>query len=160
MFSFNAITMNNLLPKKIVWLLPPAYLAHIFEEYFSGKGFPLWFSSVFKVDLSNADFVIINSVGFAATVAIVILYNIDKLNNFVIAVLGTLFLVNGIIHLLASLFSASYSPGTITGVIIYLPLGYLIYKKIFLLIPEDQRILSIATGIIIQAVVAVIAMSI
>ncbi len=152
--------MSDLKPKHIAWLIPLAYLFHLSDEYFMGEGFPNWFSGVFKVDLSNINFIIINSVGLIATVVIVILYTIDKVNNFVIAALGTLFFVNGIIHFLASLLTASYSPGTISGALLYLPLGYLIYKRIFSLVPEEQRSLSIATGIIIQVVVALVAMNI
>jgi hypothetical protein len=44
--------------------------------------------------------------------------------------------------------------------LIYLPLGYLIFKKIFPLVPEEQRTLSVVAGIIIQIIVALIALSI
>ena len=152
--------MDKLKPKQIAWLMPLAYMFHLLDEYFMGEGFPDWFSGVFKVDLSNIDFAIINSVGLIATIVIVFLYNIDKVNSFVIAALGTLFFVNGIIHFLASLFTLSYSPGTISGILLYLPLGYLIFKNIFPLVPEEQRGLSIATGIILQVAVALIAMNI
>lgn len=152
--------MDKINPKHVAWLLPAAYLIHISEEYLSGAGFPVWFSGVFKTDLSNIDFIIINSIGFAGTIISVILYNINKLNNFVIGVLGSLFFVNGIIHFLATLFTASYSPGTLSGVLLYLPLGYLIFKKIFPLIPREQRALSFMAGVIIQVIVALAAMNI
>ena len=152
--------MNKLSPKQIAWLIPLFYLLHLSDEYFAGAGFPLWFSGVFNVDLSGIDFIIINSIGFVATVSIVILYNFNKLNSFVIAALGTLFFINGIIHLFASLFTMSYSPGTLTGILIYLPVGLLIFKKILPLVQEEKRMLSIAAGIIIQIVVAVVALNI
>lgn len=152
--------MHKINPKQIVWLLPASYLIHILEEYFSGAGFLVWFSGVFNVDLSNTNFIIINSFGFAITITVVILYNFNKLNNFVIGVLGSLFFVNGIIHFLASLLTASYSPGTISGVLLYLPLGYLTFKKIFPLIPQEQRVLSFTAGVIIQVIVALVAMNI
>jgi hypothetical protein len=152
--------MSDLKPKHIAWLIPLAYLFHLLDEYFMGEGFPNWFSDVFRVDLSDINFTIINSVGLIASIVIVILYTIDKVNNFVIAALGTLFFVNGIIHFLASLFTLSYSPGTISGILLYLPLGYLIFKRIFPLIPQEQRALSFAAGIIIQVVVALVAMNI
>lgn len=104
--------------------------------------------------------IIINSIGFIATVAVATLYSLNKLNHFVIAVLGILFFVNGVVHIAASIFTASYSPGTISACLFYLPLGYLVYKKIFPLLPEQQRIISIAAGIIIQIVIAFIALNI
>lgn len=155
--------MNNLSkvkPGTIAWLLPPAYMIHISDEYFSGSGFPVWFSGVFKVDLSIVDFFIINSIGFAATITSVILYNINKLNVFVVGVLGSLFFVNGIIHFLATFFTLTYSPGTLSGILFYLPLGYLIFKIIFPLIPQEQRALCFASGVILQIVAATAAISI
>ena len=149
--------MNRLKPKHIAWFLPAAYLLHLIEEYFGGEGFYSWFSSLLNVDLSSLDFIVINSFGFTITLIIVILYNLNKVSNFLIAALGSLFFINGIIHLLASIFTASYSPGIITGIIIYLPLGVLVFKKIFPLLPEDQRILSFIAGVAVQIIVALIA---
>jgi hypothetical protein len=152
--------LNRLNTKHIAWLLPVAYLLHLTEEYFGGEGFYSWFSGMLNVELSSTDFIVINAFGFATTLIIVILYSLDKVGNFLIAALGSLLFVNGIIHLLASLFTVTYSPGTITGIIIYLPLGVVVFKKIFPLLPEDQRILSFIAGVSVQIIVALIAFSV
>ena len=152
--------MNKLTPKHIAWFLPIAYLIHIFDEYFSSEGFPMWFSGIFKTSLSSNDFIIINSVGISATLIIVILYNFNRVNSFLIATLGTLFFINGLIHLFASVTTLEYSPGTLTGIVIYLPLGYVVFKKIFQLMPGQQRGLSIITAILLQIAVAIIALNI
>lgn len=140
--------------------MPSAYLIHLLEEYFGGVGFPHWFSNLLNISLTPENFILINAFGFSATLIITILYNLDKANDFIIAVLGTLFFVNGIVHLLATLFSATYSPGTITGVIIYIPLGILIFKMIFPRIKKEQRMLCFVTAIVVQIIVALIAYNI
>ena len=150
--------MINPSPKLIAWLLPLAYFFHLADEYVTG--FPGWFSGIFKVELSLNDFIAINVFGFTATIIIVILYSFNKVNSFVIATLGVLFFVNGIIHIVATIFTVSYSPGTISGLIFYLPLGYLVYKSIFPLLPEKQRSFSVVVGIFVQIIVAVVAFSI
>ncbi|MBK9096593.1 MAG: HXXEE domain-containing protein [bacterium] len=150
--------MINKEQKYIAWFIPAAYLFHLADEYFAG--FYRWFSVIFNVNLSLNDFIIINSIGFTAAVAVATLYSLNKLNHFVIAVLSILFFVNGVVHIAASIFTASYSPGTISACLFYLPLGYLVYKKIFPLMPYQQRSISIAVGIIIQIVVAIIALNI
>jgi hypothetical protein len=144
--------------KHVAWFIPTAYLFHLTDEYL--MEFPNWFSGIFKVDLSLNDFIIINSIGFAATVAAAILYTLNKLNHFVIAVIGSLFFVNGVVHIAATIFTTSYSPGTISAIFLYLPLGYLVYRKIFPILSEQQRSLSITAGIIIQIFVAIIALNI
>jgi hypothetical protein len=123
-------------------------------------GLPDWFSGVFNANLSLNDFIIINSIGLTAVVVIVILYGLDKVNNFLIVALGSLFFLNGLIHLAASLVTATYSPGTISGVILYIPLGVLIFKKILPLLPEQQHSLSIVAGIIAHIIISVIAFNI
>ena len=150
--------MNKFGAKQIAWIIPVAYLFHLTDEYFTG--YPDWFSQLFKVDLSLNNFIIINSIGFTATILIAILYSFNKINSFVVAVLGMLFFVNGLVHIAATVFTFSYSPGTITGLSFYLPLSYLVYKNIFPLLPENQRSLSVVVGISVQIIVAMIASSI
>jgi len=150
--------MNKIKQKKIAWLIPLAYLLHLSDEYLTG--FPNWFSGTFKVSLSLDDFIIINLTGFTAVIIIALLYTFDKVNNFILASLGTLLFINGLIHIVSSVFTLSYSPGTISGILFYLPLGYLVFKNIFPLLPEQQRSLSAVVGVLIQVVVAIVAFSI
>ena len=104
--------------KHIAWFLPAAYLLHLLDEYFTGAGFAGWFSGLFKAGLSESNFIVINAVGFTAVLVIAILCTLGKANNFVLAVVGSMFFINGIIHPLVSILTATFSPGTITGVII------------------------------------------
>jgi len=152
--------MTKTTPKMIAWFLPIAYLVHLIDEYFSGEGFSNWFSGIFKVSLSPNDFIIINSIGFTATVVIAILYGFNKVNHFIIALLGSLFFTNGLVHIAASVLTEAYSPGTFTGIIIYLPLGFIIFKKIFPLISQQQRLLAVAAGVTVQIFVATVALNI
>jgi len=152
--------VNKLKLKHIAWFIPVGYLLHLLDEYFVGEGFANWFSEVMKANLSSGDFIIINSFGLAAVVLIVMLYSLDKLNGFLIAALGVLFFVNGIVHITASLLTVSYSPGTFTSFVIYLPLGFVVIKNFYPLLPEQQRILSIITGVALQVIVAIVALNI
>jgi hypothetical protein len=146
--------------KQIAWFLPVAYLLHLLDEYFTGAGFAGWFSGLFKTGLSESNFIIINAVGFTAVLVIAILYTLGKANNFVLAVVGSLFFINGIIHPLVSILTATFSPGTITGVIIYLPLGVLVFKKIFPLLQEQQRMFSVILAIALHILVSVVALNV
>ena len=146
--------------KYIAWFLPVAFLLHLLDEYFIGAGFAGWFSILFKASLSEINFLVINAVGFITVLIIAILYTFGKANNFVLATVGSLFFINGIIHPLASFLTATFSPGTITGVIIYLPFGLLVFIKIFPLLQEQQRMLSIILAITLQILVSVIALNI
>jgi hypothetical protein len=58
---------------------------------------------------------------------------------------------------MATIFTWTYIPGIISGMVIFLPLGHLIYHRIYPELPENQKILSIATGILLLFTVSMIA---
>ena len=149
--------MKALSPNQMAWLLPLILLIHQSEEYF--YQFPLWFSNLFDANLSSQDFILINGIGLFVITVLTLFYIIHK-NNFILVALGTLVFVNGIIHLLLSLYTFSYSPGTISGVVLFIPLGWIILKRISPQLPVNERIISIASGIIILLIVSMIAMNI
>jgi hypothetical protein len=91
---------------------------------------------------------------------IITLYSYDKIGQIFPAILGVLFFVNGLVHIAASLFTASYSPGTISGAVIYIPIGVLIFKKIFPPLTGQERTIAAAAGIIIHIVISAIAFNI
>ena len=141
--------MNTSSTTHLAWLLPLAIFIHQVEEYL--LGFPAWYSELMNVELSNQDFLIINGVGLFAFVVWSISYYFSK-NNTIPAALGTLALVNGLIHVGISLYMLEYSPGTISSIFIYIPLGLFIYKKIFPQLGSGQRIIAISIGMLIQVI--------
>ena len=75
----------------------------------------------------------------------------------IMVALGTLVFVNGIVHLLLSVLTLTYSPGTISGVVLYIPLGRIIYKQILPLLSDQEKTLSIVSGVLILVLVSIIA---
>lgn len=141
-------------PNQIAWLLPVTILAHQLEEYFGQ--FPQWYSNLLNAQLSNWDFIVINSIGLSIFTVASLSYFFNK-NNFILVALGTLVFVNGWTHLLLSLFTLSYSPGTFTGAVLFIPLGTVIYRKILPKLKSGEKIIAIALGILVLAMVSTIA---
>ncbi len=81
-------------------------------------------------------------------------------NYLAIIAVGVLFFINGWAHLLASIYTWSYFPGLISGIIIYLPLGVLIYKKIYIKSKLKDRQWGVLIGVGFQILVNVIAQAI
>ncbi|MGB5498512.1 MAG: HXXEE domain-containing protein [Maribacter sp.] len=142
---------------QIAWLVPVTFLVHQIEEYLGQ--FPLWYSNLLKAELSNQDFIVINAVGLFVFTALSLSYLFNR-NNIILAALGTLIFVNGISHLLLSVFTLTYSPGTISGIVLFIPLGSIIFRKIFPQLSEGERITAIAIGIFVLFMVSMIAMNI
>ena len=138
-------------------LLPVTILAHQLEEYFGH--FPLWYSNLLNAQLSNQDFIVINSVGLFIFTVWSLSYLFSK-NNLILVALGTLVFVNGLLHVLLSIFTFSYSPGAISGVVLFIPLGIIIYKNVMPLLSPPKRIIGIAIGVLVLFMVSLIAMNI
>ncbi|HEX9828189.1 MAG TPA: HXXEE domain-containing protein [Flavobacteriaceae bacterium] len=138
-------------------LLPVTIFVHQLEEYFGH--FPLWYSNVLKAQLSNQDFIVINSVGLFIFTVWSLSYLFSK-NNLILVALGTLVFVNGLLHVLLSIFTFSYSPGAISGVVLFIPLGIIIYKNVMPLLSPPKRIIGIAIGVLVLFMVSLIAMNI
>jgi hypothetical protein len=135
-------------------LFPFIFLVHQLEEYFTA--FPLWYSNLLNADLSNKDFILINGIGLLLFILARITYGLYK-SNIILLVMGTLVLMNGIIHLLLSIITLSYSPGTISGIVLFIPLGLLIYKRILPEMIKRDKFIAISIGILFLFSVSVIA---
>lgn len=137
--------------------MPAALLAHQLEEYF--WHFPKWFPSLLSADLSNEDFVIINAIGLLIVIAVSVYYRFTR-NPMIPVALASLFLVNAGAHLLGSIFTISYSPGSISGLLLLLPLGILIIKNYSPQLSSSQNLVAIVTGIVALIIVGLIGRSI
>lgn len=105
-----------------IWLFPIAYGAHILDELWSGVGFPAWFSGLTGAQLTVERFVSMNTTAFVILVVLVVIGRWWRPE--VILVLGTVIFVNGLLHLGLSLATWTHSPGVITSVLAWLPLGW------------------------------------
>lgn len=147
----------TLSPNQMAELLPVTIFVHQLEEYFGH--FPLWYSNLLNVQLSNQDFIVINSVGLFVFTIWSLSYLFNK-NNLILVALGTLVFVNGLMHFLISIFTFSYSPGAISGVVLFIPLGIVIYKNILPQLSPSRKIVGIAIGVLVMFMVSLIAMNI
>jgi len=138
----------------MAWLIPIVLLTHQLEEYFGQ--FPQWYSNLLNAQLSNRDFIVINSIGLLIITIASLSYYFNK-SNFILVALGTLIFVNGWTHLLLSLFTLSYSPGTISGIVFFIPLGTIIYRKILPQLKSGEKILAITIGVLFLVMVSSIA---
>lgn len=143
-----------------VWLLPVTYSIHIVEEYFCGQGLPVWLSEFINADISDFDFIIINSFALLIVILFASIYSFYKQYNVLYLALTSLFFINGIVHLVTSLVSNSYSPGMVTGAILYIPMGFFLYNKIKPALTRSNQKLGFLLGILIHIVVALIAYNI
>jgi hypothetical protein len=112
------------------WGLLSAVVLHISEEFIFPGGFAVWYRR-YRIDPSRVTprfLIIVNAL------LITVCVNIALLGRTGVGVIYWLIIAamlcsNGIWHVWASYKSRSYSPGMITGVVIYIPLALYGYRQ-------------------------------
>jgi hypothetical protein len=109
-------------PTRWAWLFPVSYLLHLIEEYGGGEGFPRWISRVASVNFTEQDFLTLNAFGLGL-MTVGALLSMKNAWYWLWLALGGVVLLNGALHVVFSLLTWSYSPGLLSGLLIWLPLG-------------------------------------
>ncbi len=140
------------------WLvLPASYLAHLAEEWFGGEGFASWTARVVGAPVSERRFIVVNSIAAPAFLLGAVLAITKPAWHWFIVTFGTVVLVNGLLHVLGSIGTGSYSPGVITGSALYLPLGIVALRLGRTRSPETTFWVAAAVGVAIHGLVAIVA---
>jgi hypothetical protein len=105
-----------------IWLYPATYLLHILEETFTGERFYNWIRRIVGRRVPARAFLVLNACFFALMIAAVSILQAGGW-GWLLPALGTITAVNGFGHFIGSLATRSYSPGLITGILMWLPLG-------------------------------------
>jgi hypothetical protein len=130
-------------------LLPIALLLHIAEEWYGG--FPQWTALIAGEGLEPERFLLISSLGF-------LLFSLGTLAAFqdpsvawLVVVLAALVVLNAALHTLATVAFRAHSPGTVTGLVLYLPLGILVLRSSAAALPRTQFAGAVVLGLLLHA---------
>jgi hypothetical protein len=104
-------------------LFPLTYLAHIAEEYWVGGGYSDYLLRTYSVELSRQRFLALQALGLSLMVLGLILGVILRFPVTMIAMLSAVIIGNALVHTVRSINRRIYSPGLITAIALWLPLG-------------------------------------
>jgi Protein of unknown function with HXXEE motif len=141
-----------------LWLFPASYALHIAEEGLAGERFYRWIGRVTGRQISPGVFVGVNLACEAAMIAAVRQALAREDTTWVVPALGTITAANGIGHLAGSLATRSYSPGTVSGVGVWAPLGLYAVVRSRQLLPRPAWRRGIMAGALILGSVALSAL--
>jgi hypothetical protein len=138
------------------WLFPFSYALHIAEEYWGG--FYLWLSDLSGADLSREDFLLLNGIAFVVMTAGVAIGSMRPGARWLLAGFGTVVLVNSLLHIGGSMLTRSYSPGVVTGTVLWLPLGLYALRRVRREVSAGRFAAGIMLGIALHLLVTALAM--
>src|SRR5688500_16241930 len=135
----------------LLWLFVPAYVIHIVEEWIAG--FPRWLAQIVGWPVPDAAFLIINGVALAVMIAAIRVATRAERHGWIGVAIATIMLVNTVAHTAGAVVTQSYSPGLVSAVVMYVPLGALVMIRAFDQAPRTQVKRGIIAGILLHAVV-------
>src|SRR5687768_10990330 len=132
-----------------VWLFPLAYGLHIAEEYW--LHFPDWVAHLSRSFVSDTQFLALNGVFWLLMVASVVAVRARTSLAWLIVTLAAILGVNAALHLLGSLVTRTYSPGSITAAFLYLPLVLYAFRQVLPRIARRVALWAVGLGAAIHA---------
>lgn len=138
-------------------LLPVAYLLHLAEEWWGGPGFAAWTQRALGREVSAARFLALNGVVWPLVAGLTVAAVRSPSFDWFVAAFSTLIVVNAVLHLLGSIATASYSPGLVTGLLLYFPVGGLALRSALASLSPNRFALAAGLGVLVHVAVAVIA---
>ena len=137
-------------------LLPGAYLVHLAEEIWGGHGFVRWAAAHLSAAFSQPDFLLINATAwplmFVASLAAVL----RPALRWAILTVAAILLINGTLHLGATMVTGTYSPGLVSGVLLYLPLGVLAVRRVGRDLRKTTVVMAMALAVALHGLVVVV----
>jgi hypothetical protein len=129
---------------------------HVAEEYFAGETFYGWVSRLWAITLSREEFLALNAIGIMAMTGAAAIVNTTPA-RWPFATLGFLTAFNGTLHVVASIVTRSYSPGTVSGLLIWIPLGAYTLTRVYRELTPSQFGAAITIGVVAHALLSLAA---
>ncbi|MFX0071940.1 MAG: HXXEE domain-containing protein, partial [Candidatus Hermodarchaeota archaeon] len=138
-------SFSNFSFKKAIWLAPIAYLVHLIEE--ASFGFYKWSNKYFNDNLTFGQWLLFNCILMGIYFLLIIIYNIwpnQATGLIVLTAFLTVQFHNAIFHLFWTIYLGVYSPGVISGLLLYIP-----FSCIYTLKAYKEHYLTKLSGILI-----------
>jgi uncharacterized membrane protein len=140
------------------WLFPLTYLIHIAEEYWGGEGYAAYIMRVRGVELTNARFLLAQSLGIIFMAAGILLARRFNFPHMMLIIMSAIVLVNGLTHTMTSVSSRSYGPGLLSSLLIWIPFSIFCLVHFRKSLSRKRFLLGIAIGMGVNVLVFVITM--
>jgi hypothetical protein len=148
-------TRNDNFTGSWAWLFPASYLLHIAEEYWGN--FPAWIARFWGVESSLSNFLSWNGGALVMMTVGVIITLRTKSYRWLLVSFGTVVLINGLVHALASVLTLSYSPGLVSGLLLYVPLGAFTLRRARAKVNRRTFRAGVIVGTLMHVVVVLLA---
>jgi hypothetical protein len=138
------------------WFFPTTLPIHIAEEFWAGEGFLSWNARATGAVFTVSKFFTLVSIGFLLVLTGVLLARRYQKMRWIISALATIFLINGFSHVIATITHRHYSPGLISGVLLWIPFSIWILINEHRIASKRSFLSGTITGVLIHVVITLL----
>lgn len=142
-----------------IWLFPLTYLIHALEEYWGGEGFYRWSAKIMGRGMTPEQFIAINSFGWLLMLTGVLLFRKTPSVRWLTITFATIVFINGIAHLVGSIWTNTYSPGVVSGLLLWIPLGAATFYRAWRRVTRRSFVSGLLAGVSVHALLFLILLS-
>lgn len=142
-----------------IWLLPATYLIHLGEEVWGGEGYAAWISRLSNSSFPRSTLLLLNLLLLAGMVLVLLEALRRNALRWAVVAMGAAVLGNSFLHLVASLVTRTYSPGLVTGTLLWLPLGIYTVGRGFFRCERRELSLGLAIGLLATVLISLVALT-
>ena len=137
---------------RAILLLPVAFLLHLAEEWFGGIS--AWTLVALGSEIRPERFALINGIAFPIfAIGTLAAYRHARMAWFGVTFAALLGL-NAVLHTLATLGFGQYSPGTVTGLLLYVPLSAIVLRSSAARLSRPVFVKAVLFGVLLHGLVS------
>lgn len=153
----NSTGDGNVIARRYPVLLLIAYVVHFAEEWYGE--ITTWAKDALGYEVSIERLLLLNAIALALfAIGTVASMRSPRMAWFTISFAALLGL-NGVLHTLATFGLGQYSPGAVTGLVLYIPLSIIVLRSSAAQIPITTFRRSVVGGILFHGLVTVLAVA-
>lgn len=157
------IKAANPSPKRLfedwIWLFPATYLIHAMEEYWCGEGFYRWAARIIGGGMTPSQFIVINSFGLLLMVAGILIFRRTPSVRWLALCFATVVFINGFAHLTGTIWTKIYSPGLVSGIVLWIPLGAATFYRAWKRVTPLSFVAGVLAGTVIHGLLFLVLFS-
>lgn len=141
-----------------LWLLLflAVYLLHLFEEFFAGVRLARDQSQMRGVNMTARQFIVAAIIAAAFLTIGIYLTLLLHFPQWSLAGLATVMLINGFSHTITGARRWEYTPGLITGILIFIPLGFVMLFRLYEIMRFSRFSSAVLAGVGAHALISLL----
>lgn len=141
------------------WVFMIIFVVHLTEEFWAGVALSTNPDRMRGANLTPRQFIILTGFGVLLMLLGLIIAKRFRFLEWIMVCLGAIIFVNGFVHIFGSVRLIRYTPGLITGVLLFIPLGAATLLNLKGNMSAKRYWLAFSVGVLIHIAVLILARS-